>query len=37
MANQQYSRPSQSPLTAAMPAYLMWEYGDEVPDGVAPT
>jgi hypothetical protein len=31
--HQQYSRPSQSPLIAAMPAYIMWEYGDEVPDG----
>lgn len=26
-----YSRPDSSPLVAAMRAYLMWEYGDEVP------
>jgi hypothetical protein len=26
-----YSRPNVSPLVTAMRAYLMWEYGDEVP------
>jgi hypothetical protein len=26
-----YSRANVSPLVAAMRAYLMWEYGDEVP------
>jgi len=26
-----YSRPDVSPLVAAMRAYLMWEYGDELP------
>lgn len=26
-----YSRPDASPLVAAMRAYLMWEYGDELP------
>lgn len=26
-----YSRPDVSPLIAAMRAYLMWEYGDELP------
>lgn len=31
-----YSRPDASPLVAAMRAYLMWEYGDEVPDEAAP-
>lgn len=27
-----YSRPDVSPLVTAMRAYLMWEYGDEVPN-----
>jgi len=29
--HEEYSRPSEQPLVAAMRAYLMWEYGDEVP------
>lgn len=33
--HQQYSRPATSPLIAAMRAYLMWEYGDEVPHEAA--
>jgi hypothetical protein len=30
-----YSRPDVSPLVTAMRAYLMWEYGDEVPPAPA--
>lgn len=37
---QDYSRPDVSPLVTAMRAYLMWEYGDELPpaatSGAAP-
>lgn len=29
--HESYSRADMSPLVAAMRAYLMWEYGDEVP------